>query len=313
MIKHILKKILGLIPTILIVITITFFILRLTPGDPAEIYLGEYATEETTAALREKLGLNEHPFIQYIKYMSSFLRGDFGRSIKTGEPILDQIIRVFPHTLRVAILALIIASLFGIPIGVLAALNRNKFLDRSTMLLTLIGVSTPIFVSGFLLLLLFSFRLSLLPMIGVGREGDTKSILMHLVLPSLTLGLSTGAIIARITRSKMLDVLSEDYIKTARLKGLRERIVILRHAFMNALVGILSVIGLQFSMLLGGTVVTESVFTRQGMGKLLVDGILARDYPQVQGVVAVYITVVILINLIMDLLYGVIDPRMHKS
>lgn len=309
--QRILRKLLALPPTVLGVITLAFLMLRLTPGDPAEVILGDYATVESVAALRVKLGLDQPLHVQYVRYVSDFVQGDFGRSLQTGQPVLQEIRNVLPHTVRLAVASILVATLFGVPLGFLAAYYRNTLVDRVAMIVTLGGISTPIFVLGFLFLLTLSYRLSLFPLIGVGEEGDFVDIAHHLVLPALTLGLFTGAVIARVTRSSMIEVMNKDYIRTARGKGLPEVLVVGRHALRNALIAIVSVIGLQLAMLLGGTVITETVFSRQGIGKLLVDAILARDYPRVQGVVAVFVTMVIIVNIATDLFYSVLDPRVE--
>lgn len=307
---RIVPKLLTLPPTILIVVTITFLILRLTPGDPAEIMLGEYATEEATAALRAELGLDQPVIVQYGRYVASFIRGDFGRSITSGRLVSTELADVLPYTASLAALSILFSILLGIPAGVVAALNHNKIIDRVITVLLLAGISTPVFVIGFLLLLFFSYRIPLFPLIGVGADGDMIDTLYHLILPAITLGLFSGALIARITRSSMLEVLGRDYIRTARSKGLVRNAVIWQHGFRNVLVTVVSVIGLQFATLLGGTVITEMVFSRQGIGKLLVNAILARDYPVVQGVIAMFLLMVILVNLITDLLYAGLDPRL---
>lgn len=309
--QRVARKVLSLPPTILIVITITFLMLRLTPGDPATIILGEYATEEAAAALRVKLGLDQPMIVQYVKYIAAFVTGDFGRSLTTERPVLQELANVLPYTVSLAIASTIIAVIIGIPLGVLAALNRNTWLDHLLMTISLIGVSTPIFVLGFVLLLLFSYQWRLFPLIGVGQAGNIISQLHHLALPSLTLGLFSAALIASVTRSSMLDVLGREYIRTARGKGLPRNTIIWRHAFRNTLISVVSLIGMQLATLLGGTVITELVFSRQGIGQLLVNAILSRDYPLVQGIIAIFLTMVIIVNLVVDLLYISLDPRIE--
>lgn len=296
--------------TLLFAITLTFLVLRLTPGDPAQIILGEYATEEAAAALRTKLGLDQPLYVQYWDYVSSIAMGDFGRSLANDRPILPELLHVFPYTIQLAVAAMIVAVALGIPLGILAGIRRNTPLDRTITTVSLIGISTPVFVLGFLLLLLFSYQLKMLPMIGEGIPGDPVSTLKHLILPALTLGLVTCAPIINLTRSGMVQVLNKDYIRTARGKGLMQRSIIFHHAFRNTLVSIVSLIGLQLTALLGGTVITEMVFSRQGIGQLLVNGILARDYPMVQGVLVLFLCLVIAVNLIVDILYSSLDPRL---
>lgn len=307
--QRILRRLATLPPTLLFAITLTFLVLRLTPGDPALIILGEYATEEAAVALRAKLGLDQPLYVQYWDYLSSMATGDFGRSLANDRPILQELLNVFPFTIQLSAAAIVVSVILGIPLGIIAGVRRNGFIDRAITTFSLIGISTPVFVLGFLLLLLFSYQLRLLPMIGEGTRGDPASMLRHLILPAITLGLVTCAPIINLTRSGMVQVLKKDYIRTARGKGLKERRIIFSHAFRNTLVSIVSLIGMQLTALLGGTVITEMVFSRQGIGQLLVNGILSRDYPMVQGVLVVFLCMVIVVNLLTDLLYSSLDPR----
>lgn len=305
------ERLLSVPLTVLGAITITFLILHLTPGDPAEIMLGDYATPERVQALRARLGLDQPLPVQYVTYLGAVARGDFGRSLATGENVIEEIMNVLPHTGALAVASILVSIIVGIPLGVMAAVNRNRFADYATMFASLFGISMPIFVFGFLMLFVFSYQLRWFPLIGVGDAGNFPDMLWHLVLPALVLGLSSAALIARSTRSSVLDVLSKDYLRTAHAKGLGANTVLWKHAFRNALIPVITILGIQLGILLGGTVVTEMVFSRQGIGKLLVDGILARDYPRVQGIVAIFALLVIVVNLITDFAYSVIDPRVE--
>ncbi len=309
--RRLIGRLISVPVTILGAITISFLILHLTPGDPAEIILGDYATPANVAALRSQLGLEQPIYMQYLGYIASVMRGDFGRSLASGALVLEEIQGVLPYTLSLAAASVLVAIAIGIPLGIIAAVRRNGILDYVTMVISLTGISTPIFVLGFVLLFAFSYRIQVFPMIGVGQQGDIADILLHLVLPSLALGLSSAAVIARTVRSSMLEVLSKDYMRTARAKGLAEGAVLWRHAFRNTLIPTVTIIGIQLGTLVGGTVVTESVFSRQGMGKLLVDAILARDYPRVQGAVAIFALMVVGLNLVTEMTYVILDPRVE--
>ena len=291
--------------------TIAFLVMRLIPGDPAQVMLGDYATKESIAQLRETLGLERPVWMQYVSFLSRALRGDFGQSLVTQRPAFYEVFAVFVPTMQLAAAGALVSMLFGIPAGILAAARRNRPLDYLTTTLALSGMSMPVFWLGLLLLFLFSFTLGWTPTIGAGAEGGWLSTLHHILLPALALGLSLGAMVTRMTRSAMLEVLGEDYIRTARAKGLTELLIIAKHALRNAALPILTIIGINFGIQLGGTILVETVFARPGMGSLLISSIYQRDYPQVQALVVVFATSIVLVNVVVDVLYAAFDPRVR--
>lgn len=278
MLSYLLRRSLIALPSILGVIVIVFAMVRLAPGDPAVLLAGEFASAETVERIRERFGLNEPPHVQFGIFMRDLVQGDLGNSTRTRRPVIDELARYFPSTLELASAAILIALLIGVPAGVISALRPNSVADVTVTLIALIGVSMPVFWFGLLAILYFSVQLGWFPVQGRGT-------LAHVVLPAVTLGVSSTAIIARMTRSSMLEILSQDFIRTARSKGLRERVVTNKHALRNALIPIVTVGGLEFGTLMAGAVLTETVFNWPGIGRLLVDSILARDYPVVQGAV----------------------------
>lgn len=304
MLQYTLRRVLIAIPSILGVMIIVFAMVRLAPGDPAQLLAGEFADAETIELIRERFGLNDSIPRQFTRFVTGVLQGDLGESTRTKRLVTSDLATFFPNTLELALGAIVVALVFGIPAGILAALRPNSPIDLAVMLGALIGVSMPVFWFGLLAILIFSVQLGWFPVAGRGT-------LRHLVLPALTLGLSSMAIIARMTRSSMLEVLNQDFVRTARAKGLFWRAVVLKHALRNALVPVVTVIGLQFGALLAGAVITETVFTWPGIGGLLVVSILARDYPVVQGAVLLIAVSFIAVNLIVDLVYGFIDPRIR--
>jgi ABC-type dipeptide/oligopeptide/nickel transport system permease component len=297
----------------LVVLTLVFFVIRVIPGDPAEAALGDYASREAVEALRERMGLNDPILVQYVRYLGNLLRGDFGNSLITGNSISDQVRYVLPYTLELTFASVLVGVSFGIPIGVLTAVKRNSFFDYVGRVVSLAGLSVPAFYLALLLIFVFAVRLGVLPAVGGGdlREEPVES-LRYLVLPALTLGLIMTASITRLTRSAMLNVLNEDYVRTARAKGLRERVVLLRHALRSALLPVVSVTGLWIASLIGDSVLTEFVFSRPGLGKMLVSSILQRDYTALQSIMVIYAGVVVVVNLITDLTYGFLDPRITR-
>jgi ABC-type dipeptide/oligopeptide/nickel transport system permease component len=307
--RYLLKTLLTIIPTLFGVVTIVFFLIHLTPGDPALAMLGPYATADSVQELRKTLGLDQPLYLQYCTFMGHLLQGDLGRSLVTDQPVLLETLRPFPYTSQLALSGVLISLVLGIPIGVVSAVRRNSFLDYFMRAGSISGVSVPVFFLAIILLWIFSYHLGWFPIIGVGDTGSWKSLLHHLVLPSVTIGISMAVLIMRLTRSCMLEVLNQDYVRTARAKGLGEKAVILVHALKNALLPIVTVVGLYMGQLLGGAILTETVFARQGVGKLLMDAITARDYPQVQGTVLIFACAVILVNVIVDILYRFLDPR----
>jgi peptide/nickel transport system permease protein len=311
MIKHLLWRLLQIIPILFGVLTIVFLLTRILPGDPARAMLGEYATEARVQELRETLGLSKPLHLQYLDTLQDYLNGDFGRSFRTGKPVFEEILRVFPFTLQLTLASVLLSLLIALPLGAVSAYKANTLLDTGSMFLALLGVSTPNFWVGLMLIILFSARLQWLPAVGAGQAGDLGSRLVHLILPTLTLGTSIAAVTARMTRACLMEVLSKDYVRTARAKGLLELAVFNRHILRNALIPLVTVIGLNVGKLLGGQVVIEVVFARPGVGKLLFDSILARDFPQVQASVLFFAFVFILVNLMVDLSYTVLDPKIR--
>lgn len=307
--RFFIRTLISVIPTLLGVVTIVFFLIHLTPGDPALAILGPYATPETLRDLRKSLGLDQPLYVQYAKFMGGLLQGDLGRSLQTDQSVLLETLRPFPYTLQLALSGVFLSIILGIPIGVISAVRRNTFLDYFVRAVSISGISVPVFFLAIVLLWIFSYKLGWFPFIGVGDTSSWKSLFYHLVLPSTAIGVSQAVLVMRLTRSCTLDVLGQDYMRTARAKGLPERAVIMVHALRNALLPVVTIVGINLGHLLGGAILTETVFARQGVGKLLMDAILARDYPQVQGTVLIFACAVILVNLIVDIIYRFLDPR----
>lgn len=328
------KRILNLIPVLLGITLLVFVFLHLIPGDPAIVMAGERATPEQIAELREQLGLNQPLPLQYLIFLSNLVRLNFGTSIISGVSIADEIKIRWPATFELSVAAMLVAIIIGIPTGVLAAVRKNSAVDNLTMSGSLLGVSLPVYWLGLLLIYLFAVNLNWLPPSGrlsidagfhfkpitgfyvldallQGNFQSLQDVLAHLILPALTLGTIPLAILARITRSAMLEVLSQDYIRTARAKGLLERWVIFKHALKNALLPVVTIIGLQFGTLLSGAILTETIFSWPGIGSWIYEGILARDYPVVQGGVVFVAVTFVLINLLVDLSYAFLDPRIQ--
>jgi len=281
-----------------------FAMIHLVPGDPVLVMLSEFASPADQQALREELGLNKPLYVQYWRYISSGIRGDLGRSIRSNRPVVDEIAFRFPNTVRLALAALGLAVLIGGAAGVLSALRRNTFFDHAAMITVLAGLSMPSFWLGLMLIIIFALRLGWVPV--AGYEGW-----QYLVLPSITLAAAPAAFLARLTRSSMLEVLTQDYVRTARAKGLAQATVVFKHALKNSLIPVITVLGLQLGYLLGGAVITETVFAWPGVGRLVVDAILARDFPLVQGTVLVIALGFVVLNLLVDLVYVYLDPRMR--
>jgi len=332
--RYIFRRLLNLLPVLLGISLLVFLFLHLIPGDPAVVLLGDRATPDQVEALRERLGLNRPLPIQYLEFLGSLLRLDFGQSIFTGFPIIEEIKIRWPATFELSVAAMAIALIVGIPAGVIAAVKRNSIIDNLTMSGSLLGVSMPVYWLGLLLVYLFAVNLKWLPPSGrlgtdIGfnfepitgfyvldtlLQGDValfRDAVAHLVLPAVTLSTIPLAIVARITRSTMLEVLGQDYIRTARAKGVLERWVIFKHALKNAMLPVVTIIGLEFGTLLGGAILTETIFAWPGIGKWIYDGILARDYPVVQGGVIFVATTFVLINLLVDISYALLDPRIQ--
>ncbi len=299
---YIIRRLLLAVPVLIGVSILVFSIVRFIPGDPARIIAGVHASQEYVESVRREYLLDEPLYLQYYVYMSDLLQGDLGRSAYTRRPVTVELFTRFPNTLILTVAAMGIATIFGMSAGIISATRRYSLFDNFTMLLALVGIAIPVFWLGLMLQLLFSVHLGWLPSSGMGSW-------RHLILPAMTLGLATTALIARITRSSMLDVLGQDYINTARAKGLIERVVVYKHALKNALIPVVTVMGLQFGILLGGAVLTETVFSWPGIGRLLVDSILTRDYPVVQGAVMLLALLFVMINLMVDIIYALLDPR----
>jgi len=313
MLRHILRRLLLAIPTLIVVITIIFVIVRVIPGDPARARLGDQASEEAVEQLQEELGLNQSLWAQYVDYMTGLAQGDLGKSLVNRAPAWDQIQTVLPHTIELTIVSILIALLLGIPTGVITALKRNTWIDYTGRILSLAGLSAPAFYIGILLIYVFAARLGWFPAIGAGDFSDPVDNLRSLVLPAITLGLVETAYVARMTRSVMLNVLSDDYVRTARAKGLTERSVLLKHALRAGLVPIVSLVGLFTVGLIGSSVLTEEVFARPGLGSLMVGATGQRDYTLLQAIMVVYALIIVLINIIVDLVYTMVDPRVRKA
>ena len=305
MIRYIQQRVLLMLPTILLTSLVVFLMLHLIPGDPASIYLGEnQATPERLEQIREQLGLNRPLYVQLGDFLLKAARGDLGRSVQTNRPVIQEIADRLPNTITLAVAAMALAVVFGITLGVLAGLRQNSWLDTALMLVALAGVSIPVFWLGLLFILLFAVQLGWLPATG---EGGWRS----LILPAVSLAALSTATLARLVRSSIIEVLNQDYLRTSRAKGLPQVAIVLRHALPNALIPVVTVIGLQFGNLLSGAVITESVFARVGLGKLVVDSIQNKDFPTVQGVILVLAAIYVVVNLVVDLSYAVIDPRIR--
>ncbi len=314
--RYLARRLLQLVPVLLGVSVVIFMVLRLAPGDPAEIMLGSQATKEDLDRLRTELGLTQPVHVQYLLWMSHVVRGDLGRSIWRKRPVLTEVIHHYKATIILTFAALTLSAVGGTALGVTAAVRPNSLLDRCSAVASLFGASMPVFWLGIVLMVIFALELRWLPASGMFSPyggGDLGDLLRHLVLPAVTLASATITIIARLTRSAMLEVLGQDYIRTARAKGLVEWTVVVRHGLKNALVPIITVIGVQTGVLLGGAVLTETVFAWPGVGTLMVQGILARDFPLVQGCVLVIAMTFVLINLAVDLAYAWLDPRIRYA
>jgi peptide/nickel transport system permease protein len=310
--------------------SIVFFTMRILPGDPCVAIMGDQATTEALADCTKNLGLHRPLAVQYVDYIWRSVQFDFGNSLRQGYPVSEYIARMFPHTLVLVLSSAVVAALIGIPIGIISALKRRSpLIDYPLRIIALLGLSMPVFWLGILLLIVFSLHLNIFPLIGGGdldgvihmlKNGEAFTnprdflaavgdVLHHLALPALALGFTLAATVSRLSRSAMLEVISQDYIRTARAKGQVERAVIYKHAFRNMMVPLLTIIGLFVAVALTGTVLTETVFTRPGLGKMLVDSIGARDYPLAQGAITVFTMIIIAVNLAVDMLYAVVDPR----
>lgn len=307
MVKYVLKRIAMLIPVVIGVTFIVFTLLYITPGDPARIILGESAPEASVQELRTEMGLDKPFIVRYGNYLKDlFIKHDIGNSYVTKRPVFQELMSVVPSTLKLAVSSLAIAILIGIPIGIISAVKQYSIFDNVTMIFALIGISMPVFWLGLLLILFFSVKLRLLPASGY-------SSLKYMILPAVSLAAQSIAVLARMTRSSMLEVIRSDYIRTVRAKGQKEIVVVIGHALRNALIPIITSVGLQFGGLLGGAVLTETIFSIPGIGRLMVDSIKMRDYPIVQGGVLFIAIGFCIVNLVVDLLYAYVDPRIKSQ
>ena len=332
MFTYVLRRVLIAVPMLLGAMSIVFFAMRILPGDPCQAMMGDSATTGALADCHKNLGLHRPLAVQYADYIWRSVQFDFGKSLRQGYPVSEYVGRMFPHTFILVMAAAVVAALVGIPTGIVSALKRrNPLIDYPLRIFALLGLSMPVFWLGILLLIFFSLRLDIFPLIGGGDldgvinmiktgemftyPGDFVAaildVLWHLTLPALALGFTLAATVSRLSRSAMLEVISQDYIRTARAKGQIERSVIYKHALRNMMVPLLTIIGIFIAIAMTGTVLTETVFTRPGLGKMLVDAINARDYPLAQGAITVFTAIIIGVNLIVDLLYAVVDPRIN--
>jgi ABC-type dipeptide/oligopeptide/nickel transport system permease component len=313
MIRHIGRRLLLAIPTLLAVFTIIFIIVRVAPGDPAVAALGDYASADAVAALRERMGLNEPLWKQYLFFLGDLTRGDLGRSLISQKPVSEQIAFVLPYTLELTAAAILIGLVLGIPTGVITAIRRNTATDYAGRVLSLLGLSFPSFYLGILLIFIFAVRLDLFPAVGSAPFSEPVHNLHYLVLPALTLGLIETAYIARMTRSVVLTILTDDYIRTARAKGLEEWVVLVKHVLRAALIPVVSLVGIFAISLIGSSVLVEEVFARPGLGKLMVGATKQKDYTTLQSIMVVYALIIVMINLFVDIIYTYVDPRVRFS
>ncbi len=313
MIGYVLRRLVAAVPTLLAVLTLVFIIVRIVPGDPAMTILGDQATPAAIAALHVRLGLDQPIWLQYLVFLRQSLAGDFGHSMVTGRSVLGDVAAVLPNTIDLAVAAVLVGCCVGIPAGVYAAVYRNQWLDAVVRIASLFGLSLPVYVSGIFLLILFGLHWRIFPVIGSADMGNPIDRLYKLVLPAATLGLVMAAYITRVTRSTMLHVLREDFIRTARAKGVPWRAVVWRHGLRNASLPIVTVVGLYVGILIGNSVLTEIVFSRPGLGRIIVGALNQRDYTTLQGLMVIYCFLIVVVNLLTDLAYGLLDPRVHQA
>jgi peptide/nickel transport system permease protein len=304
--QYVLRKLLVSIPVVWGVVTVIFILMAVVPGDPARIMMGQRGDPETLARIRADLGLDKPLTVQYVDFLSKLVRGDLGKSYRTNEPVSKAIGERFGVTMRLAIWCIVLATIVGVAAGIMSAVKQYSIFDYSAMFIAIAGVSAPVFWFSLLLLLVFAYGLHWVP--GVGYEDGS---FRYMVLPIIALGLRPAAIIARLTRSCMLEVLSMDYIRTARAKGLSERAVVLKHALKNAMIPVVTIVGAEMSGLLSGAVLTETVFALPGVGRLAVEALVARDFPMIRGTVIVIALIFLVANLLVDLSYGLFDPRIR--
>jgi ABC-type dipeptide/oligopeptide/nickel transport system permease component len=308
MIKYAVKRLLLAIPTLLVMLTAIFVLVRLVPGDAASVILGDQATEASLQALRSRLGLDQPIHVQYLSFLGAVLTGNLGQSLSSGRSVIQEVMLVLPSTIQLTLASIVIGVVLGLPLGIAAALGRNSWIDYVSRLVSLLGLSFPAFVSGILLLIVFAIQLGWFPVLS-SDSTDPLERVRSLALPALNLGLILMAYVVRVTRSSMLGVLSEDYIRTARAKGVTPMRLILRHALRNGLIPVVTVVGLYFGTLIGNSVLTEIIFNRPGLGKLIFGALNSRDYTLLEGLMIIFAICVIVVNTLTDITYGLIDPR----
>jgi ABC-type dipeptide/oligopeptide/nickel transport system permease component len=311
--NYVIKRILLGIPTLIAMFTAIFIIIRVVPGDAAAVILGDQANEASLVALRLELGLDQPLLQQYFSFLIGVLHGDLGTSLVTRRPVLHEALLVLPNTLELALASIFVGLALGMPMGIYAAIYRNSWPDYFGRLFSLIGLSLPAFVSGILLLLAFAIQLRWFPVIGSSDTSNLSDRLLGLALPALNLGIIMSAFVARITRSSMLTTLGEDYVRTARAKGVRSVRLIVRHVLSNSLLPIITVVGLYFGTLIGNSVLTEIVFNRPGLGRLILGALNTRDYTLLQGLMIIFASFVVVANLLTDLAYAAVDPRIRAK
>jgi glutathione transport system permease protein len=290
------------------VLSLVFFVVRIVPGDPAQVILGDLANQQAIDAIRFRLGLNRPIAVQYVDFLRGALSGDWGSSMVTGRPVIEEVAKVLPWTIELTLVSLLLGTGLGVPLGVWSAVNRNRTPDYVTRIVSLFGLSFPPFVLAVILLLLYSIMFPLFPVISA-QTGSMSAWFRSMTLPALNLGLIMAAYITRVTRSAMLEVLAEDYVRTARAKGVPWRVVVWRHALRNALLPVITIVGLYLGILIGNSVMTEIVFSRPGLGKLIVGALNQRDYTMLQGMMVIYTFIVVGVNVLTDIAYGLADPR----
>ncbi len=313
MLQYIVKRLLLAIPILVAVVTVVFFVVRLAPGDPAQVILGDSASQESLTALRAELGLDRPILIQYGEFLVSILKGNLGQSIIRKQSINAMVAEVLPYTIELTLAGVLLGVILGLPLGVFSAMLRNSAADYGIRILSLMGLSFPAFYSGILLLLAFSVHLGWFPVVSDPDMGNWRERLYMLVLPAMNLGLIMMAYVVRSARSSLLETLGEDYIRTAKAKGLPGVIILYKHALKNALIPVITIVGLYLGVLVGNSVLTEIVFNRPGLGKLILSALDERDYNLLQGLMVIYAFIIVLVNLATDLTYGMVDPRIRKQ
>ena len=313
MLQYIIRRLIIAIPILLAVVTLVFFVVRMAPGDPAQVILGDSASEESLTALRAELGLDRPILVQYGEFLFSLVKGDLGNSIIRKQSINSMIAEVLPYTIELTLAGVLVGVVLGIPLGVFSAVFRNSAADYGVRIMSLLGLSFPAFYSGILLLLAFAVYLGWFPVISDPDMGNMGERIYMLVLPAMNLGLIMMAYVVRSSRSSLLETLGEDYIRTAKAKGLPGFIILYKHALKNALIPVITIVGLYLGVLVGNSVLTEIVFNRPGLGKLILSALDERDYNLLQGLMVIYAFIIVVVNLVTDLTYGMVDPRIRKQ